>query len=73
MSNEKLKVYRVQDEEGDFRIVEAASFGEAVRLWRETMIAQWKEDDCYVEDTDKDVEPEQVVIVSDEPVIRASS
>lgn len=62
--NTGLKLYQVTFD-GQHEFVEAASFGEAVRIWRFAMSAQAEPDESY-----EDEEPEQVVLANDAPVIR---
>jgi len=60
-----MKLYQVGFE-GEHEFVEAMSFGQAVALWREEMERQNP-------DWDADEEPEQVLLVSDHPVIRSET
>lgn len=60
----KLKLYQITFD-GQSEFVEAASFGDAVRIWRVEMSAQAEPDETY-----EDEEPEQVVLANDAPVIR---
>lgn len=66
----KLRVYHIQHD-GGFRVVEAASFAEAIAAWRQGMnaegVVQYPDDfEPYADDD----EPEQVVLLSEDPVLR---
>ena len=61
-----MKLYMVQFDGGQ-RYVEAESFGEAVRKWREQMLAEFGGPGSGWED---DAEPEGVTLIDDDPVIR---
>lgn len=64
-----MKVYLVRWD-GDDRIVEAASFGEAIKAWRTAKIVEWLENNEYKAEEDDQREPDSVQEISDEPVIR---
>lgn len=59
-----MKSYQVWYD-GDFDVVEATSFRDAVRIWRRKLIA-----DNEPGDFDDTVEPDQVVVIKDAPVVR---
>jgi len=61
-----MKVYRVTGE-GELRYVEATSFGEAIRLFMAAMVTEFGPDSGW---DAPGAEPEQVELMSDEPVIR---
>lgn len=64
----ELKVYRITYD-GEDRYVEAETFGQAVEVWSEYMVAQWKRDEDY-EEGDEDRQPASVEHVGDYGVIR---
>ena len=60
-----MNLYHVQWDGGS-RYVEAATFGDAVKLWREAMRDEWGDD------LRPDDEPDSVALVDDQPVLRAA-
>ena len=56
-----MKVYGIQSD-GDYRIVEAESYGKAVAIWLAYMEQEF--------DYDGSEEPESVTMISDTPVVR---
>jgi len=64
-----MRLYQVTFD-GDNDFVEAESFGRAIELWRAELKRQdpesWTDEELAAE------EPEQVVLASDKPVIRAA-
>ena len=67
----KLKVFEIVGEGGEWlRVVEAPSSRRAVEVWRSWLIHQWIESGYYDPDTDDELEPEQIRLLSDAPVLR---
>ena len=62
-----LKVFQIQWD-GEWDIVEATSFGGAVDIWRKHM--RDEEDTVVARDIWDHEDPEQVVRLSDKPVLR---
>lgn len=62
-----MKVYQIQWD-GQHDLVEAASYGEAIGIWRRHM--RDEEDTIVEKDEWNTEEPEQVVLLSDKPVLR---
>lgn len=60
-----MKLYRIEYE-SDFRHVEAATYGDALSLWRGVMMSGFGPDAGWTCDSD----PDSVVLVDDDPVIR---
>ena len=63
-----MNVYMVTFD-GQDRIVEAPSCAAAVRIWSDSLISEWKRDGDFTPGDDP--EPEQVVLLSEEPVIHS--
>lgn len=59
-----MKSYQVWFD-GEFDVVEASDFGNAIRIWRKKLIA-----DNSPGDFEETQEPDQVVLMKDEPVLR---
>lgn len=64
-----MNVYNVRFD-GEYRVVEAGSFADAVHAWRADLLAEWKEDGCYKAETDDGIDPEAVELISELPVLR---
>lgn len=62
-----MRLYRVVDDDAGEAYVEADNFGEAVRAWQ-AALADAMSDDAYLT-----TQPETVMRLSDEPVIRAKA
>jgi len=68
LESKTTKVYRVTYD-GEDEIVEADSFGDALKVWRAALMAEFKREDCYEPD-DEDREPDSVTLIADRPVLR---
>ena len=60
-----MKVYQVRYE-GEYRVVEAPGVAEAVAVWRVGLLAEYGDDSP----PDEEMDPEEVVLLNDEPVLR---
>ena len=61
-------LYMVQYD-GEPEYVEAPDYGCAIVVWRKKLLDEWREDGCYKPDDDN-VQPEQVMLVHEGPVLR---